>query len=60
MDTEKNVLMKCEKCGNLEEVPLWILEEMHDGIEPKDCYSMDCFNCGRNNSMKVVKKGKKQ
>ena len=52
--------MKCEKCGNVQEVPLWLLEEMHDGIRTKDGYSIDCLECGRNNSMKEVKKGCQQ
>jgi len=30
---------------------------MHDGIKPKNGYSIDCLKCGRNNSMKEVKKG---
>lgn len=43
-DTEKTVLMKCVKCGNEEEVPEWVLEELNE-FESDDEYQMMCPEC---------------
>ena len=42
--TEKDVLMKCTKCGYEEEVPRWLIDELFPN-EPEENYMMHCLEC---------------
>ena len=42
--TEKDVLMKCTKCGYEEEVPRWLIDELFPN-EPEENYMMHCPEC---------------
>ncbi len=42
--TEKDVLMKCTKCGYEEEVPRWLIGELFPN-EPEENYMMHCPEC---------------
>ena len=42
--TEKDVLMKCTKCGYEEEVPRWLINELFPN-EPEENYMMHCPEC---------------
>jgi len=51
--TEKDVLMKCTKCGYEEEVPRWLIDELFPN-EPEENYMMHCPECDHK---MIVKKG---
>lgn len=36
--------MKCKNCGYEEQVPLWVLEELHE-FNNDESYEMCCPNC---------------
>ena len=42
--TEKDVLMKCTKCGYEEKVPRWLIDELFPN-EPEENYMMHCPEC---------------
>ena len=42
--TEKDVLMKCTKCGYEEKVPRWLIDELFPN-EPEENYMMHCPKC---------------
>lgn len=46
MIPDETVLMKCERCGYEEEVPLWVLEELAEADGDKEL-SCCCMKCSR-------------
>ena len=44
--TEKNVLMKCTKCGYEEDVPRWLIDELFYG-EHEEEWAMHCPKCDK-------------
>lgn len=55
-DTEKNVSMKCTRCGYIEDVPDWVLDELALGRRGNG-YEMCCPRCdGRMVEKQNVKK----
>ena len=51
--TEKDVLMKCTKCGYEEEVPRWLIDELFPN-EPEENYMMHCPECDHKMIVKKI------
>ena len=51
--TEKDVLMKCPKCGYEEEVPRWLIDELFPN-EPEENYMMHCPECDHKMIVKKI------
>ena len=51
--TEKDVLMKCTKCGYEEEVPRWLINELFPN-EPEENYMMHCPECDHKMIVKKI------
>ena len=57
--TEKDVLMKCTKCGYEEEVPRWLIDELFPN-EPEENYMMHCPECDHKMIVKNNSRTKRQ
>ena len=46
LEPDETVLMKCDRCGYEEDIPVWVLEELAeaDGDSEHQC---DCMKCSK-------------